>query len=65
MVQKFGKFVENVETDQFWETFVQSLLMDAHEEFGKFGKLVMNLLLRQAHDITVKSVNESETAVNC
>ena len=65
MVQKFGKFVENVETDQFWETFVQSLLMDAHEECGKFGKLVMNLLLRQAHDITVKSVNESGTAVNC
>ena len=59
-----GKFVESIVTDQLQDKFVRSLLMNEHEEYGECGKWVMNFLLRQAHDITVKNVNESGTVVN-
>ena len=42
---------------------VTSLLLDSMKEL--VAKFLMDLRWRQAHDVTVKSVNESGTAVNC
>ena len=42
---------------------VTSLLLDSMKEL--VAKFLMDLRWRQTHDVTVKSVNESGTAVNC